>query len=135
MNRALSLLQREKRFLAHRALVKHESKLPGPGEYDILAHMDRQRIKPCMRFVKPELVDENVFEVVGGTSKVLKTSLMTPKQQRTHESRISHFLSRTPAAVQSRRKVNDTMIFLKKDIKSLQPATHAQPNHSTHSSD
>ena len=97
--------------------------------------MDRQRVKPCMRIIKPELIDENVFEVVGGTSKVLKPSLLSSPRRFEHESRIKTFFSRSGASAQSRRKVNETMIFLKKEIKPLVPVTHCLKEKRSSSSD
>jgi hypothetical protein len=41
--------------------------------------VDRIRHQSCFRFIKPEVVDEQLYEIVGGTTKVLRTDLFTDR--------------------------------------------------------
>jgi hypothetical protein len=47
--------------------------------------MDRVLHLSCYKIVKPEIVDENLYEVVGGTTKVLRTDMLTKEQLRKYE--------------------------------------------------
>ena len=59
-------------------IVKNESSKPGPGEYDILRYLKNVRnSKACARIIKPEIINEHLYEIVGGTQRVLNPWMMT----------------------------------------------------------
>ena len=50
---------------------------PGPGQYDPLNDLiSRLKSRPCIKIVKPSLVDEHLYEIVNGTSRVLQPAYM-----------------------------------------------------------
>lgn len=52
--------------------MKNESVKPGPGAYEILNYLKQARNnKNVLRFKKSNIVDEHLYEIVGGSSRVL----------------------------------------------------------------
>lgn len=90
-NVAKTRVSRDRRFQEHFAIEKLNKERPGPGQYDILKYLDQARIKPCPRMIKPVLVDEHLYEIVGGTARVCKPSLMNKPQRAQHDLAISNF--------------------------------------------
>lgn len=86
-----TLFSKDRRFHDYRIINKLANERPGPGEYDLLSKFERDRIKPCTRLVKPELVDEHLYDIVGGTVKILKPNLMNPLERKSHEKAVSKF--------------------------------------------
>lgn len=59
-------------------MIKRKACEPGPTNYKPLNElMDRVKKRTCIKMVKPSIVDEHLYEIVGGTSRVLRPDLMT----------------------------------------------------------
>ena len=86
-----SLFSKDRCFHDYRIINKLAHERPGPGEYDLLGKFERDRVKPCTRIVKPELIDEHLYDIVGGTVKILKPNLMDPALRKSHERAITKF--------------------------------------------
>jgi len=85
-NRSNNKMSKSRRFEEYYTIDKLTKERTGPGQYHPLTDlMDRIRHQSCFRFIKPEVVDEQLYEVVGGTTKVLRTDLFTEKQLRKFE--------------------------------------------------
>ena len=53
---------------------------PGPGQYNPLNDLiSRLKSKPCIKIIKPTIVDEHLYEIVNGTSRVLQPAYMHKK--------------------------------------------------------
>jgi hypothetical protein len=90
-NVAKSLFPKDRRFHEWHLMRKFEKEKTGPGQYDMLKIFDRNRVKPCTKIVKPELIDEQFYEIVGGDVKVCKPSLMNSKTRARHDLAINNF--------------------------------------------
>ncbi len=76
-------LSRSRRFEELYQIEKFGPTQPAPNLYRPLNELkDRIERQACVRIVKPELVDEDKYEVVEGTAKVLRTDLLSRSQQR-----------------------------------------------------
>jgi hypothetical protein len=89
---------------------KLEKEKTGPGQYDMLKIFDRNRVKPCTRIVKPELLDEQLYEIVGGTVKVCKPSLMDGKSRALHDLAINNFFRNGTTTQKVKKDISDTYI-------------------------
>lgn len=66
-----------RRFDEYFWINKHRSLEPGPGFYKPKTELhDRVKAKRCVMIRKPEIVDEQFYEIIGGTSKVLQPHLL-----------------------------------------------------------
>lgn len=108
-------MTREKRFEDTRRLIHKGKTTPGPSDYDILSTIERRKsAKPCTRLMKPELLDESLYEYVSGMTKILKVSNMKPKKQALHEAAVNEFASLGSGGycgdLKVRRKISDAFI-------------------------
>ena len=83
------------------------TKKVGPGAYREELGLQNLRRKPCMtKYVKPAIApNEQVFEMIDGTSRFLQTSYMQKKQQQQFEATYDQVVEKLG------RKVNKSMIY------------------------
>lgn len=75
-----------RRFLEMLKIQKYGRLEPGPGQYQPLNELiDRLKSKPCIRIVKPVIIDEHLYEIVNGTSRVLQPAYMNKKLRHSFE--------------------------------------------------
>jgi hypothetical protein len=90
---------------------KFEKERTGPGHYDMLKILDQNRLsKPCTKIMKPELIDEQFYEIVGGNVKVCKPSLMDIKTRARHDLAINNFFQSGTTTQKVRKDVSDSLI-------------------------
>jgi len=67
-------------------IIKNCGLEPGPGHYDPLNDLiSRLKSRPCIKIVKPLIVDEHLYEIVNGTSRVLQPAYMHKKLWHSYE--------------------------------------------------
>ena len=77
----------------------------------MLKILDQTRLtKPCTKIVKPELIDEQFYEIVGGDVKVCKPSIMDTKTRSRHDLAINNFFRSGTTTQKVRKDVSDTLI-------------------------
>jgi hypothetical protein len=93
-NTSLFKWSRGRRFQEHFEIEKWRGCEPGPQQYRPKNELkDRVDKQPCVKIVKPELIDESKYEIVGGTAKVLRPDLLDHIQQKALDVAARSFIS------------------------------------------
>lgn len=103
---------RSRRFQEHFEIVKFKGTQPGPLDYEPKNDLFNKTLSSLgIKFKKPVLIDEGVYEIVGGTTKVLRPDLLSKIQQkRMQTAGITFVRQRNSETVKAKSTLNPARV-------------------------